>query len=144
MEKINFEDLPSTKTPIDSANLNLLQTNIENAINGTSLFEGSTNGDVTLSDNVTNYRYVEIFYNAFGSQNHSVKAKASETNVILLQTIHAGTDGSINFNTRGVTLNQNKIVTNSERYSSTSISLTKEISITHTNNINITKVVGYK
>ena len=33
MEKINFEDLPSTDTPIDSANLNLLQTNVENAIN---------------------------------------------------------------------------------------------------------------
>lgn len=33
MEKINFEDLPSTDTPIDSANLNLLQDNIENAIN---------------------------------------------------------------------------------------------------------------
>lgn len=33
MEKINFQDLPSTKTPIDSTNLNLLQTNVENAIN---------------------------------------------------------------------------------------------------------------
>lgn len=33
MEKINFEDLPSTDTPIDSKNLNLLQTNVENAIN---------------------------------------------------------------------------------------------------------------
>ena len=33
MEKINFEDLPSTDTPIDSTNLNLLQTNTENAIN---------------------------------------------------------------------------------------------------------------
>lgn len=32
MKKINFEDLPSTKTPIDSKNLNLLQTNVENAI----------------------------------------------------------------------------------------------------------------
>lgn len=33
MEKINFKDLPSTDTPIDSTNLNLLQTNVENAIN---------------------------------------------------------------------------------------------------------------
>lgn len=33
MEKINFEDLPSTDVPIDSTNLNLLQTNVENAIN---------------------------------------------------------------------------------------------------------------
>lgn len=33
MEKINFQDLPSTDTPIDSTNLNLLQTNVETEIN---------------------------------------------------------------------------------------------------------------
>lgn len=33
MEKINFQDLPSKDTPIDSTNLNLLQTNVENSIN---------------------------------------------------------------------------------------------------------------
>lgn len=31
MEKITFENLPSTKTPINATNLNQLQTNIENA-----------------------------------------------------------------------------------------------------------------
>lgn len=34
MEKINFNDLPNTNTPINSSNLNQLQTNVENAING--------------------------------------------------------------------------------------------------------------
>lgn len=33
MDKINFENLPSTNTPINADNLNQLQTNIENAIN---------------------------------------------------------------------------------------------------------------
>ena len=33
MEKIPFENFPSTKTPIDATNLNQLQTNTENAIN---------------------------------------------------------------------------------------------------------------
>lgn len=33
MNKINFEDLPSTNTPINSANLNQLQDNIENEFN---------------------------------------------------------------------------------------------------------------
>ena len=33
MEKINFQDLPSTETPIDSTNLNLLQTYVETEIN---------------------------------------------------------------------------------------------------------------
>lgn len=34
MQKINFNDLPNTETPINSSNLNQLQTNVENAING--------------------------------------------------------------------------------------------------------------
>ena len=33
MNKIEFKDLPSTDTPIYSANLNLLQDNVEDAIN---------------------------------------------------------------------------------------------------------------
>ena len=33
MQKINFQDLPSTTTPINASNLNLVQTNIENFIN---------------------------------------------------------------------------------------------------------------
>lgn len=33
MNKIEFKDLPSTDTPIDSTNLNNLQDNVENAIN---------------------------------------------------------------------------------------------------------------
>lgn len=33
MEKIIFEDLPSTETPLNAENLNQIQTNMENAIN---------------------------------------------------------------------------------------------------------------
>lgn len=44
MEKIIFEDLPSTNTPINSTNLNQLQDNIENNINSLSLkFQTITN-----------------------------------------------------------------------------------------------------
>lgn len=32
MQKINFENLPSTNTPINASNLNLMQNNIESAI----------------------------------------------------------------------------------------------------------------
>ena len=41
MEKINFNDLPNTDTPINSSNLNQLQTNVENEING--LIESGSN-----------------------------------------------------------------------------------------------------
>lgn len=41
MQKINFQDLPSTSTPIDSTNLNLLQQNVEEAINELIVEKGS-------------------------------------------------------------------------------------------------------
>lgn len=44
MEKINFENLPSTNTPINATNLNQLQTNVENAINGVVESGSNSNG----------------------------------------------------------------------------------------------------
>ena len=38
MEKINFQDYPSTDTPINSTNLNTLQNNVENEINKISSY----------------------------------------------------------------------------------------------------------
>ena len=34
MDKINFQNLPTTTTPLNSTNMNLLQTNVENVFNG--------------------------------------------------------------------------------------------------------------
>lgn len=81
MEKINFKDLPSTDTPIDSANLNLLQTNVENAINGTILYEktGNNTSDIQLSDSVDNYKYIEIFGHEVGGRMVYTKIEKSNT-----------------------------------------------------------------
>lgn len=43
MEKINFENLPSTNTPINAENLNLMQDNVENAINSIGIVESGSN-----------------------------------------------------------------------------------------------------
>lgn len=45
MKKINFEDLPSTDTPINSVNLNTMQDNIENAIDVQNVITAGTNLD---------------------------------------------------------------------------------------------------
>lgn len=45
MQKITFENLPSTNTPLNATNMNLLQTNVENAINGIVESGSNTNGD---------------------------------------------------------------------------------------------------
>lgn len=64
MEKIIFEDYPSTKTPISANNLNKIQDNAENAINGVILYENADGSKeaITLSDNLSNYKFIEIFY----------------------------------------------------------------------------------
>lgn len=71
MEKINFVNKPNTDTPINADNLNLLQDNVEesidsleNNINGTILYEDAegTIENITLSDYVTNYKIIDIFY----------------------------------------------------------------------------------
>jgi len=88
MQKINFQDLPNTTTPINATNLNAVQTNVEDVFNGnvamgsinvssitstgnatingklnygTELFNGSSNNtDIQLSDSINNYTYLEI------------------------------------------------------------------------------------
>ena len=45
MDKINFQGLPSTDTPISPSNLNLLQDNIEKAVNTVIVTEANTNLD---------------------------------------------------------------------------------------------------
>lgn len=45
MEKIIFQDYPSTETPLNAENLNQVQTNIENAINGIVESGSNENGE---------------------------------------------------------------------------------------------------
>lgn len=55
MNKINFENLPSTNTPLSAENLNLLQDNVENAIPvlDSTISTTSTNGIENQA--ITNY-----------------------------------------------------------------------------------------
>lgn len=68
MEKINFQDLPSTNTPIDSNNLNLLQNNIEEAIEEKqSLPIGGTTGQVLGKNSDADYDVAWINQTGGGS-----------------------------------------------------------------------------
>lgn len=44
MTKINFTNLPDTSTPLNATNMNALQTNVENAINGVIESGSNANG----------------------------------------------------------------------------------------------------
>lgn len=62
MQKLIFEDYPSTNTPIDADNLNLMQDNVEEAIN--EIVEEGTNTDGTYikysNGKMFCYGYVQI------------------------------------------------------------------------------------
>lgn len=66
----------SGETPLSAENLKKMEDNTEEAMNGLEnsinnvdykitpivLFEGSTNGDITLKDDISNYRIIKIYY----------------------------------------------------------------------------------
>lgn len=58
MQKINFQNLPSTSTPINATNLNALQTNVENAINLVSTYSTTETIIGTWIDGKPLYRQV--------------------------------------------------------------------------------------
>lgn len=66
MQKINFQDLPSTTTPINATNLNLVQTNTEVAFGGTILWTNpSPTSDFiaqTINLSSSNYDCYEIIF----------------------------------------------------------------------------------
>ena len=53
MQKINFQNLPNTTTPVNATNLNQLQTNVENAINDVIDSGSNTNGNYIKYDDGT-------------------------------------------------------------------------------------------
>ncbi len=53
MQKINFQNLPSTSTPVNATNLNAMQTNVENVFNGTEPM-GNIKVDTVTTKNLFN------------------------------------------------------------------------------------------
>lgn len=60
MEKIPFKDLPDTSTPYNAETFNLLQDNVENAINDKNIITASFSENYTL---VNNSSYEVLFLN---------------------------------------------------------------------------------
>lgn len=87
MQKINFQDLPSTTTPLNAANLNAIQTNAESAINsvediavnGTSYATctfASNKYTCDIVDSLSANDIVQVFV-PFSSQNDSTDTDVS-------------------------------------------------------------------
>ena len=148
MQKITFENKPSINSPINATNLNLLQENIENAINTyipITLYEnesGST-GNITLSDNVSNYRFIEIIYGCDGYYFYSKYENANEKKVGFITPFVSTNNGNLFLYTSNYEIFDNEInfLTCSNIYVNNSNTIGD-----YGNNsyIRIYKVIGYK
>lgn len=83
MEKINFENLPSTNTPINADNLNLLQNNIENAI---------TETQTNLENTTTNLENAINGILESGSNDNGSYIKYADGTMIVYKTVYGTTD----------------------------------------------------
>lgn len=99
MNKINFQNLPSTATPLNAENLNQMQDNIENEINLTKPIELYYNSSAsyvsaTLNDNITNYDIVTIILQSTDGCQSSVtlyKPTVSDKIGVFAPKINTGT-----------------------------------------------------
>lgn len=100
-----------------------------------------TNGDIKLSDNISNYEYLEIFYSG------SSKGLGSSTKVLttcssVMLMIAVTTSGHLWVNTTELTLGINTLTVN--RCGDNDIGPTPTINYSTESNIYVYKVLGYK
>lgn len=150
MDKITFVN--GTTPAVNDTNLNQMQTNIENAINALKpvvLYNNNTGtiADVTLSETAANFEYLEIFYlsstdSGTGYAQNSTKVYNPNNKSAWLITGYSDSRStSDSFNVKICAIN----------ISGTSLTKTygggwefSDDSKTKTNNIAITRVLGYR
>lgn len=96
-----------------------------------------TNGNITLSDNVSNYKYIEIFYRDNSNHYSNVKVYQANGKRISLLTVYPNSTYHFWFNGALKNINENKIT--SQDASAMDVN-----SLYANNNIYITRIVGYK
>lgn len=141
----------SGQTPLSSALLKKMEDNTEKAINelkeeedGTTLYENETGttGDIALSEKLSNYKYIKVFWKV-GNNN-----RGEEVSVALNQNINLSlidfTDSKIWIHTKTMLMEDTKLTV--KRYKEYSITDSSQWTPygSSTNSIVIVKVVGYK
>lgn len=154
MQKINFQNLPNTTTPVNATNLNAIQTNTENEINNINtilsnilktytLYNNSSgsNTSITLSDSKSNYDYLEIYYLTEGHKG-SIKV-LSDVESFALSVAIPYTSTYIR-NARFSVSTNSISCSNFTSYEINDSGLGNYTSNVNNNTFYITKVLGYK
>lgn len=147
MKKINWENEPSTATPINADNLNLMQDNIEEEqeiIKGTLLYSNDSGEkrNVTLNDNISEYNIIEIFY-TINTRSSSVKTCNFKNNEKISLNINAVSSSTYVNIIKEIQLQNQSIIKIQERTFYVYANGTQH-SFSESDSIAITKVIGYK
>lgn len=146
MEKIEFKNLPSKETPISAENLNQMQDDIEESIEGTVLYESQegTISDISLNESSANFKYLEIFFFDDHSLCKSEKIFNPNGKRASLSTFNVyAKSGTVFANSRIIKISGTSISNDTEGdgYGQW---ISWNNTINATNNIKIYKIVGYK
>jgi len=139
MERINFEN---NVTKASAETFNELQDNIEEAINGTILYN-NTNGTTsafTLNDSIENYDYIEIYYHSNDASGAESSVKITGGSVKIINLLYLWyVSGTIYFKQSNLAINGiNATFVNNIQWTNADGSLTSG------DYIFVTKVIGYK
>lgn len=120
------------------------RTNLE-LMKGYELFSNSygSQGTITLSDDVKNYIYVEIFYRQDDSNFNSVKIENPNEKNVALENIQYYSD-KLYMRASVAILNENTLTWESGSYGYKVISSSGTISGSAINMFYVTKIIGYK
>ena len=120
------------------------RTNLE-LMKGYELFSNSygSQGTITLSDDVKNYSYVEIFYRQDDSNFNSVKIENPSGKSITFENIQYYSD-KLYMRAAIAILNENTLTWESDSYGYKVISASGTISGSAINMFYVTKILGYK
>lgn len=143
MKKINWENSPSTKTPLSAENLNLMQENIEKAVNGVVLFRDiqGTTENITFSSPIEEGNTIEIHYARKRAADNSLVYKTTgQLDFINNMEVHL----DINFRSTG---EQSQMISRVIRITTNGITIGEEnqfqsdrLAIAASNTIHILKV----
>ena len=148
MDKIQFEN--NAQPTINDVNLNQMQTNIENAIDGMVLYENEegTTGDIILSESSDKFKYLEVFFfkhNTLTDSDifNSSRIYSPNNKKVSLQWSAKEDDDIYQFITSTITILDKRIIRNDEAMFY--ITINRELAINLSRKeICITKVIGHK
>lgn len=138
------ENMNGLENRIETA-FDSIETKINTARAGVELYSSAGNsGTITLSDNVSNYDYLEIYYKEDTNEAfYCVKVTPTFKPKWLINSSHySSVDGYIVFNVRKLTITGTTITQSDGRYGN--IITNKYPNVRDETNLSILKVKGYK